>query len=1087
MKKLKLLVFITACLLVTSIFAVLPAFSGQPPLNTLTMFTGTIGQPKNVDPSQAYDTASGELIMNVYDSILEFGSQSTNVTNKPTFTVPANGSVNVGTQVAVLGAATDVPGVGSLPEVHSDPPGNSTWTFKINTALVFQDWMAPNGTTVTGEHMTAADVVYYFQRMCVQDSHNSPEWMFFGPAFGLGSFDTYQDAGGPSLGANESLVASFIQNWVSGFTNATGDYVQFRFLYAAVGLWDIWCQTWSCVPPMLFSIDHGCWNGTFYPGWSADYRRFPVDRFTPLDVHTRYSQYASRHAEPAMCGTGPYSFTYWNQATNEWRIDAFLGCVSHPWPGPYGAGSPAPQHVIETGINTWPTRKMMFLAGDSDMTVVNRASMYDLLQGANAYLPISGIQLFYNISALKTDAIFYTFNISAGSMWMPTVTFVNGSNLPDPTLFNDIRVRWAFNQALNNTDYIIRAWYGEAIHPNSWWALGLTPADAYLNFIALPSWDINLNNIYGNLTAAGIIGFRITLMYNTGNDQRRLAVQAIADTFNQINALHNNVNYICTVASEDWPAYLSDAASNNLPLFNIGWLADFSDADDFAVPFMATWGALASWQKYSNSTIDFLIATEEAYAAAPVNLTLGSPYELRNDAFKALQYDYYQQAISLPTVQPVGRHWQRDWVQGYYVNQLYPGFYYQDLYKKTATVYTPINLELSSMTGTRLYPWVNESLIYIYKGQMNIWHGGGLPATIVFTIHIDRTDTAFAIPAMATVVGIYRFNLTDLSSCVPKGALTLEYPNSTLVFVPPYPAYINLTLQWYEDGVLSTLPANATWQLGGRCAVWPGAPGYDTNSSDNTINAGFNVTAYTTTAKGTYYAERADVNGDGKVDQLDAMLLSNSYGKTGPPGWIPADVMPDGVVDYFDALMVARMFGWTVESSSSQPCPPEPWNLTISTPPGQSQNDSVVVYSDYIVYSNYSFSPALKQLSFNIASSIDGFCNVTIPKTSMSGNFTVYLDDEPTPCTVTQSATCYFLYFTSTGLSQQVRIVSEYADALIGDVNHDGRVNILDAILLSNAFLATPSSPNWNPNTDFNGDGVVDILDSIIMSNNWTG
>jgi hypothetical protein len=56
-----------------------------------------------------------------------------------------------------------------------------------------------------------------------------------------------------------------------------------------------------------------------------------------------------------------------------------------------------------------------------------------------------------------------------------------------------------------------------------------------------------------------------------------------------------------------------------------------------------------------------------------------------------------------------------------------------------------------------------------------------------------------------------------------------------------------------------------------------------------------------------------------------------------------------------------------------------------------------------------------------------------------------------------------------------------------GDVNGDGRVNILDAILVSNAFLATSSSSDWNPNADIDGNGWVNILDSIILSNNWTG
>jgi hypothetical protein len=38
--------------------------------------------------------------------------------------------------------------------------------------------------------------------------------------------------------------------------------------------------------------------------------------------------------------------------------------------------------------------------------------------------------------------------------------------------------------------------------------------------------------------------------------------------------------------------------------------------------------------------------------------------------------------------------------------------------------------------------------------------------------------------------------------------------------------------------------------------------------------------------------------------------------------------------------------------------------------------------------------------------------------------------------------------------------------------------NILDAIRLANAFLATPCSSYWNPNADLNVDGVVKVLDA---------
>jgi len=54
-----------------------------------------------------------------------------------------------------------------------------------------------------------------------------------------------------------------------------------------------------------------------------------------------------------------------------------------------------------------------------------------------------------------------------------------------------------------------------------------------------------------------------------------------------------------------------------------------------------------------------------------------------------------------------------------------------------------------------------------------------------------------------------------------------------------------------------------------------------------------------------------------------------------------------------------------------------------------------------------------------------------------------------------------------------------------GDINGDGTVNILDAKIVGNSFLATHDSPNWNPNADINGDGIVNILDAIVLANHF--
>jgi hypothetical protein len=54
-----------------------------------------------------------------------------------------------------------------------------------------------------------------------------------------------------------------------------------------------------------------------------------------------------------------------------------------------------------------------------------------------------------------------------------------------------------------------------------------------------------------------------------------------------------------------------------------------------------------------------------------------------------------------------------------------------------------------------------------------------------------------------------------------------------------------------------------------------------------------------------------------------------------------------------------------------------------------------------------------------------------------------------------------------------------------GDINRDGRVDIIDTVLMVLAFDTTPSSPNWNPNADVNGDSIVNILDLVFVARDF--
>ena len=53
---------------------------------------------------------------------------------------------------------------------------------------------------------------------------------------------------------------------------------------------------------------------------------------------------------------------------------------------------------------------------------------------------------------------------------------------------------------------------------------------------------------------------------------------------------------------------------------------------------------------------------------------------------------------------------------------------------------------------------------------------------------------------------------------------------------------------------------------------------------------------------------------------------------------------------------------------------------------------------------------------------------------------------------------------------------------LFGDVNGDGVVNILDAILMGKAFGSHPGDSNWNPAADVDNNGTVNIIDAILIA-----
>ncbi len=103
----------------------------------------TIGNVDTLDPALAYDTASGGIIMQVYDNLLMYKRDSI------TELVPQ--------------LATEVPSLKNG-DISAD---GKTYTFKIRTGVKFHN----------GDAMTPDDVAFTFQRGILSGGSISPQWL----------------------------------------------------------------------------------------------------------------------------------------------------------------------------------------------------------------------------------------------------------------------------------------------------------------------------------------------------------------------------------------------------------------------------------------------------------------------------------------------------------------------------------------------------------------------------------------------------------------------------------------------------------------------------------------------------------------------------------------------------------------------------------------------------------------------------------------------------------------------------------------------------------------------------------------------
>lgn len=669
MKRLYLIGIILGLVLLSSTFmganAIIPP---NPPTNPMLITIDTAGAPGSVDPAIAYDTASGEMIFNVYDTLVAFNGE------------------HLDQYIGVLADNWTVQNI-----TGTTSPQGVPWYFKYTFRLRTSPtpvFPAPHNYALTTE-----DVAYSIWRAMILDAVGGPEWMFDEPLL--------NNAGGPnymgynmSVEADVSLVGNMIRNAI-GYNN-THVWFNIAFPGAYSFFMQILTQTWSSIISKQFIVNqiigaNGTvdWNGnwaaasTTHPTWTTYNCTGWIDAFDvyvgttgPLDV--------GRHV---MYGSGPFRLVTYDSVNAFYTLARQTG-YWRGWPANFPTmASVSPKGYVNEIRNNfgvaWATRCAHLVSGACDFAAIPRNHLDAVYKipsppyNPPTNYPKDGIRCTPNIPTLQVDAMFFTFDISTGGLYGPINApgVFTSDGIPSDFFSNPtwgIHVRKGFAQVVDYVNLISVGFNGEGQH-------------AYTALIAgMPYYDPSVKGYDFNLTAAraefaqvpGIQqkGFTIRILWNSGNLLRQTLANLITAGLAAINS-----TFVGVPVELDWgTVFLPAILRGEAPTFCVGWLADFPDMHNFALPFYSgIGGTYPIWANYDNATIDAKVNEGAQCPDGPARQTI----------YTDLAKMVIAECPSVTTVQPLGRHFERDSIVGWYFNSIYPGGFYYNLWK---WYYTPL-------------------------------------------------------------------------------------------------------------------------------------------------------------------------------------------------------------------------------------------------------------------------------------------------------------------------------------------------------------------------------------------------------------
>ena len=491
-----------------------------------------------------------------------------------------------------------------------------TWTFTMRDGVKFHE----------GGDLSPEDVEYSFERGMIYDRVGGPMWMLFEPFFLVGHYrnliPSYDPLSETWEATDQELVDAFAL--VDAVVEVDGNTVVFQLIDPAYKL--IFLQT-ICYPGCGAIVDkewciaNGEWDGT------------------AADVPNHYQQEdGTTYLWTHMNGTGPWKLNDFEQGV-QIKVERFDDYWRDPAPFEF---------IITQLVEEWTTRKQAFLAGDVDSVDVDKMYIPEI-EGVADLLQIK------DLPELVGVAVYFNQDIDMeGNDYVGTGQ-LDGNGIP-ADFFSDVDVRKGMCYAFDYETFLAEVMLGEALQVASPIVDGLYGFNPNAEM-----YDYDLAKAEEHFRAAwgGEVwekGFKVTLLYNAGNDMRKAVCEILAE-----NVFSINPKFQITVLPLDWGTGMVPLLrSYRLTTYVCGWGADYPHAHNFVVPFMATFGTFTEFMGYGSLELD---------AALQAALLETDPEE-QLAKYYAIQQTWYDDPAGIMLYQTSGRRWFTKYIHGFYFNPM---------------------------------------------------------------------------------------------------------------------------------------------------------------------------------------------------------------------------------------------------------------------------------------------------------------------------------------------------------------------------------------------------------------------------------